>query len=635
MDGVQQPNKKAMDPSAVIKVINEELIAKSVAKNKIVVEKLTDTPTIILSFKHLRTIENLQGFTKLTVLKLDNNNIAKIDNLTTLVTLEELDLSFNKITEIPKQGGLETLTNLRELSLFANQIKDISPLSKNTSLQMLSVGNNDIEELETIKPLRSLRNLQALTLSGNPISHDQDYETYILAYLSFPLIVTPNGASGGSGQSGGGTGGMKNELLAQKALTYTPEALGGPLLESSNDSSVLGGGGVTTGMISISTPIEVARAAAVRGGFIQQGADPIRTLCYLDSKIVNIDAVIKARELYGEDLAKLEQEDANAALMEAANAQLEKQKEMALLANITGFETFFQEMIDNDQEYQTKFRYITVIQALLEEYRVECNKVLEEFKEYMISQLDVRKKEQEELQHAMDIIEAEAAEQSDKLIAAFEKKKKMISRQLDQAMNEAPPTSSSMNDQGLLNPAAVKELSDANEALLHDLMELEEHRVEQAENILDQYSTKLKDVFAVAKDRIQLDFQNLIRVELREAEVMAADTMREAERATASTTGGAQAAVEETAMSPEERAVLSDKPSLQQSFKNSSEFRQSKIHEKEDEIVDKEKKTRVDMEEAARAAEHKKNRVRLTEIWHLYQTTVQFIQQLLQEESQR
>ncbi|KAA6384467.1 MAG: hypothetical protein EZS28_020008 [Streblomastix strix] len=110
-----------------------------------------------------------------------------------------------------------------------------------------------------------------------------------------------------------------------------------------------------------------------------------------------------------------------------------------------------------------------------------------------------------------------------------------------------------------------------------------------------------------------------------------------AQGASSGTTAPAQSANQEEAavMTAEERAVLSDKPSLQQSLKNSSEFRQAKIHEKEDEIVDKEKKTRMDMENDARDKEQNKNRTRLIEIMHGYETTAQFIQNLVQEESQR
>jgi hypothetical protein len=43
--------KRVLDPDSVIQVIDEELIAASVAKQKIVVDKLFLTPSIILSFK--------------------------------------------------------------------------------------------------------------------------------------------------------------------------------------------------------------------------------------------------------------------------------------------------------------------------------------------------------------------------------------------------------------------------------------------------------------------------------------------------------------------------------------------------------------------------------------------------------
>ena len=81
------------------------------------------------------------------------------------------------------------------------------------------------------------------------------------------------------------------------------------LVEAANDSAILGAGGVSTGMINISTPLDVCEIAAERGGVISvKGSTAIRTLAYLDYRLVNVDAVVKARELYGEDLAKLEQD---------------------------------------------------------------------------------------------------------------------------------------------------------------------------------------------------------------------------------------------------------------------------------------------------------------------------------------
>ena len=110
MDSILRKKSKPLDPESVIRVINEDLISKSIAQQKLVVDKLSLTPSIILSFKSLfcnifssrflwyfleiRKIDNLIGFSKLTVLKLDNNDISVIENLTSLVTLEVLGLYF-------------------------------------------------------------------------------------------------------------------------------------------------------------------------------------------------------------------------------------------------------------------------------------------------------------------------------------------------------------------------------------------------------------------------------------------------------------------------------------------------------------------------------------------------------------
>mgnify|MGYP000333130908 CR=1 FL=1 len=74
-------------------------------------------------------------------MKLDNNQIEKIENLDKLTNLKSLDLSFNKITNVE---NLKNLTFLEDLSLFHNSItlierEEIEPL---TNLNFLSLGNN-------------------------------------------------------------------------------------------------------------------------------------------------------------------------------------------------------------------------------------------------------------------------------------------------------------------------------------------------------------------------------------------------------------------------------------------------------------------------------------------------------------
>jgi internalin A len=81
-----------------------------------------------------------------------------------LSSIEELDLSNNKISDIKP---LQSLTNLTRLYLGGNQIKDIKPLESLTNLTGLYLNKNQISD---IKPLKSLTNLTGLFLNENQIS---------------------------------------------------------------------------------------------------------------------------------------------------------------------------------------------------------------------------------------------------------------------------------------------------------------------------------------------------------------------------------------------------------------------------------------------------------------------------------
>ncbi|OON23349.1 leucine Rich repeat-containing domain protein [Opisthorchis viverrini] len=90
-------------------------------------------------------ISNLDAFTNLTRLQLDNNIIEKIENLDGLTNLTWLDLSFNRIEKIE---NLENLHNLEDISLFNNQIKVIEGLDNLKKLKYLSLGRNLLDDLE-------------------------------------------------------------------------------------------------------------------------------------------------------------------------------------------------------------------------------------------------------------------------------------------------------------------------------------------------------------------------------------------------------------------------------------------------------------------------------------------------------
>ncbi|KAG5444676.1 Dynein regulatory complex subunit 3 [Clonorchis sinensis] len=134
-----------------------------------------------LNFQNIFKISNLDAFTNLTRLQLDNNIIEKIENLDALTNLTWLDLSFNRIEKIE---NLENLHNLEDISLFNNQIKVIEGLDNLKKLKYLSLGRNLLDDLENTVYLRKFRGLRSLTLEENPLTSDANYRPYIFAFLA-------------------------------------------------------------------------------------------------------------------------------------------------------------------------------------------------------------------------------------------------------------------------------------------------------------------------------------------------------------------------------------------------------------------------------------------------------------------
>lgn len=84
--------------------------------------------------------------------------------ISVLSKLEELDLCFLSITQLP---SLEALTQLKRLKLVHTSLTDISPLSPLRSLEWLNLTNVKFTDLT---PLESLPNLNSLNLSGSNVS---------------------------------------------------------------------------------------------------------------------------------------------------------------------------------------------------------------------------------------------------------------------------------------------------------------------------------------------------------------------------------------------------------------------------------------------------------------------------------
>ncbi|CAB3247675.1 unnamed protein product [Arctia plantaginis] len=152
-----------------------------------------DEATIVrLEFQNILRIDHLWMLTSLTKLTLAHNLIEKIEKLELLTSLNELDLSFNKIEKIE---NLETLVNLEILTLFHNRIRKLENMETLENLLVFSIGDNLIEDFKEMAYLRRFRKLRAVSFKGNPCCDDPMAYQFLNAglprvtYLDYRIIT--------------------------------------------------------------------------------------------------------------------------------------------------------------------------------------------------------------------------------------------------------------------------------------------------------------------------------------------------------------------------------------------------------------------------------------------------------------
>jgi len=188
------------------KVIREELLKKDPG-TVIYLDEIKDVKSFnVTEGKNIVSLQGLQYFYGLTMLNLTNQKIEDVTTVGKLVNLENLYLSGNRIKSI---YPLRNLPELKILDLKRNQIDDVNPLSilceyerlnelylsyNNitevqgltliTSLSVLQIDHNEINDFRFVN---NLRNLKCLYLSGNK---SEDYTV-----ISDEIIksLSPNG----------------------------------------------------------------------------------------------------------------------------------------------------------------------------------------------------------------------------------------------------------------------------------------------------------------------------------------------------------------------------------------------------------------------------------------------------------
>ena len=127
---------------------------------------------IYLHFKGFNHIANLDEYTSLKSIWLDNNCLRNIENLTPLTKLICLFLQNNMIEEIT---GLDSLKNLQILNLSHNKIIKVAGLNQLTNLNNLDLSFNHLASADAISHLAEVPTLTNMDLSSNYFEYHIDY----------------------------------------------------------------------------------------------------------------------------------------------------------------------------------------------------------------------------------------------------------------------------------------------------------------------------------------------------------------------------------------------------------------------------------------------------------------------------
>ena len=139
---------KSLIPTCTI--IHSDLVYSAEIGGKTYPSDLTD---LDLSGQNLTDLGEINKLDSLETLKLSQNHLTTVYQLEycpSKLTLRELDLSYNELTEVP---ALAALSAIEVLDLTGNQINSIQILHKLTGLKTLKVGGNPLtqEQLDAFR----------------------------------------------------------------------------------------------------------------------------------------------------------------------------------------------------------------------------------------------------------------------------------------------------------------------------------------------------------------------------------------------------------------------------------------------------------------------------------------------------
>ncbi|XP_010688296.2 protein phosphatase 1 regulatory inhibitor subunit PPP1R7 homolog [Beta vulgaris subsp. vulgaris] len=154
--------------------IYKDLVVFDVSFNEISslsgLSKVSNTlKELYVSKNEVTKIEEIEHFHKLLILELGSNKLRVMENLETLINLQELWLGRNRIKAVNLCG----LKCIKKLSLQSNRLTSMKGLEECEALEELYLSHNGISKMEG---LSTLANLRVLDIASNKLTAIEDIE---------------------------------------------------------------------------------------------------------------------------------------------------------------------------------------------------------------------------------------------------------------------------------------------------------------------------------------------------------------------------------------------------------------------------------------------------------------------------
>ncbi|KAI8622252.1 hypothetical protein BC830DRAFT_1163028 [Chytriomyces sp. MP71] len=291
----------------------------------------------------------------------------------------------------------------------------------------------------------------------------------------------------------------------------------------------------------------------------------IRSLKYLDYRLVDEESIAAAREKYIDDLIALEEEEK---ILVNKKEELRKQMDLNSLhnsAHIEGIDTLFDDMFTSDPDFQ---RLFPVCQErttdLQEEYRAKFEVVVNELRHFALKKRAEMNDEAKSFNDCIHQTKNETDGECIKMLNNYSHYKKKLLRILQTSRD-----TKEIDD-------AIKTLKEDTVKLSDDLMSIEMTVVEQYEDVIKEFERNYTEISSTVTEYGQASFARMREIENEFHERFSESILLTFERFSK----GDLEDVED-----ELRDILSDKDQLVNTVNGSHDFRLGKFDHQEDALV--------------------------------------------------